>query len=71
MTEIDIPNTYEEWLNLLKSHANDVLSRERIDKRIKELSNLNNTETIQFCNLYGDEHRQRVIEWFKRAAEEL
>lgn len=70
MIEVTIPNTYEEWLGLLKSHAKDVLSEKSIEERVKALSNSNNPETIQFRSLYGDEHRQKIVAWFKRAAQE-
>jgi hypothetical protein len=71
MTEGVIPNTYEEWLDLMKSKAKEVLSRESIEARIKVLSNSNHAETIQFRHLYGDEHWQKVLSWFNRAAQEF
>ncbi|BBM86404.1 hypothetical protein [Candidatus Uabimicrobium amorphum] len=70
MTEVVIPNTYEEWLILVKSKVPEVLSKKSIEKRIQVLSNSNNSEAVEFRDLYGDEHRQRVVSWFRRALRE-
>ena len=71
MKDIIVPDTYNEWLILLKSNAPSVLSRKSIQERIKVLSNASNTETKQFCDLYGDAYRQKVVAWFQRAAREF
>jgi hypothetical protein len=65
-----IPLDYAEWRRCIEVDCGLVLSPTYIDERVAELSDTSHFRTAQFTRLYGDGHRQRVLEWFARARRE-
>jgi hypothetical protein len=62
-----IPKTFEEWRHCIEIDCGLKLTPEFIAERIAELSDVNHERTRQYVRLYGEAHRQRVLEWFERA----
>jgi hypothetical protein len=65
-----IPQTYDEWRHCIEVECGIPLTAEFLAVRIAILSAAEAEETRHFRKLYGDEHWQRVLSWFRRAAEE-
>jgi len=65
-----IPQTYEAWRHCIEVGCAIPLTAEFLAGRIRVLTQGEAEETLRFRKLYGDEHWQRVLHWFRRAAEE-
>ncbi len=68
MTTIEIPTSYEEWLDCIVVKCKIPLTPEFARQRIAALGDAKSPETVKFVKLYGEAHRARVIEWFRRVA---
>lgn len=62
-----IPQTYDEWRHCIEVDCGLRLTPGFIAERIAELSDADHERTRQYVRLYGEAHRQRVLEWFERA----
>lgn len=62
-----IPRTYDEWRHCIEVDCGLQLTPAFIAERIAELANTEHERTRQYVRLYGEAHRQRVIEWFEQA----
>ncbi len=59
-----MPKTYDEWKKCIVKDCKIDLTKQFAEKRIFELKNSENTDTVKFINLYGKDHYLKVIEWF-------
>ena len=66
-----IPATYEQWRNCIEVHCNILLIQPYIGKRLTELQDGKHAKTREFARRYGTDHLQRIIAWFRRAADEF
>lgn len=71
MSMVELCDSYEEWKHCITVLCDIPLSADYVEKRIAALSDKRDTTTDRFVQLYGDAHRLRTIQWFKRAQEEL
>ena len=66
-----IPQTFEQWKYCIEVECRLELTASFIDERIASLQNNKDLYTQQFLKLYGQEHFQRVLGWFKQARESV
>ncbi|MEL7118395.1 MAG: hypothetical protein AAFO07_03110 [Bacteroidota bacterium] len=64
-----LSRTFEEWKNCITVDCKIKLTKDFIQKRLKVYENRKNPETRKFIELYGEDHLNNVIYWFKRAGE--
>lgn len=69
-TEV-IPSSYEAWRNCITIRCGIKLTESYIESRLLELEQTDHSKTQEFERLYGSDHLQRTISWFRRASEEL
>jgi len=69
-TEV-IPSSYEAWRDCITIRCGIPLTESYIQSRLKELNRTDHPKTREFLRLYGSDHLQRTISWFRRAGEEL
>jgi len=65
-----IPQTYPDWLRCITTDCGIRLTPEFIAERLRELSDEKHPKTIEFTRLYGQQHMENVIHWFKKAQTE-
>ena len=65
-----IPKTYQQWRHCIEVLGEVELTAAYISKRLAILEDDQHIENKNFSKLYGDEHLQRTVEWFRRAANE-
>lgn len=65
-----IPTSYDEWRHCITEICKIALTPTYIQERLQALRNPNDRMTARFQQLYGNEHLERVIGWFERAAAE-
>ena len=66
-----IPVTYKEWRYCIEIVGEVKLTPTYIEERLATLQDTQRAETKTFAKLYGEEHLQRTVDWFRRAASEL
>ena len=66
-----IPASYEQWRECIEVRCKIQLTAAFINERLKELQDGGNSRTQTFAKLYGAEHLQNTITWFRQAQEEL
>ena len=72
MNDNDVfPTTYEQWRHCVEVLGRIRLTPSYISQRLAEIQNDKHAKTREFAELYGTEHLQRTIAWFRRAADEL
>ena len=72
--EIKLPglcDSYEDWKHCITVKCKISLTADFLEQRIKALSKTSDPQTARFVEIYGDGHRARTLEWFKRAKTEL
>ena len=60
--------SHKEWHDCITEKCGIQLTLEYIQQRLKVLENISHPETLKFKELYGDEHLQMVISWFRKTA---
>lgn len=66
-----IPNTYEQWRDLIEIRCGIQLTPTYISERLTELQDDKHVRTKEFAKRYGADQLQRTITWFRRAADQL
>lgn len=66
-----MPENYSDWQQSITGVCQIKLTPEFVNQRLHELKNDKNRNTKEFVKLYGEEHLERVTEWFERAKEEV
>ncbi|HAY82732.1 MAG TPA: hypothetical protein DCY79_23230 [Planctomycetaceae bacterium] len=66
-----IPASYKEWRHCIEVRGRIRLTPSYIRQRLSEIQDDEHVKTKEFVRLYGREHLQRIIAWFRRAAEEM
>lgn len=62
-----IPETYEQWRYCIEVLGENRLTNSYLDQRLSILENKNHEECRRFASIYGEEHLQRTVDWFRRA----
>ena len=71
MSDDVIPRSYEQWRNCIEVRCKIQLTPTYIRERLAELQDGKHKKTREFESLYGADHLERTIAWFRRAAEEM
>ncbi len=71
MSDDVIPSSYEQWRNCIEVRCKIRLTPAFIRERLAELQDDKQAKTREFARLYGVDHLQRTIAWFRRAADEM
>ena len=71
MSDDVIPRSYEQWRNCIEVRCKIRLTPTYIRERLAELLDAKHAKTREFARLYGAEHLERTITWFRRAADEM
>ena len=61
-----IPRTFEEWKNCIVNDCKINLTKSFAEKRLSVYENRKNPETKKFIELYGEQHLDNVIYWYKK-----
>jgi len=60
-----IPQTFDNWISCIVNDCKIDLTKEFASERLDIYQNVNNAETQKFISLYGKQHLQNIINWFK------
>ena len=60
-----IPQTYNEWKHCIVNGCKIYLTKEFAAQRLAIYTDPNNPETQKFVSLYGEQHLQNIIAWYK------
>ncbi|MFG0267419.1 MAG: hypothetical protein ACF8AM_20055 [Rhodopirellula sp. JB055] len=71
MSESIIPTSYEQWRHCIEVRCHIQLTPQYIDERLAELENTHHAKTREFAKLYGTDHLERTIGWFRQASHEV
>jgi hypothetical protein len=66
-----IPSSYPSWRYCITVECRIPLTAEFVAQRIDVLGQFNSEETLRFRRIYGDEHWQNVLAWFRQSQQEL
>jgi len=61
-----IPQTFNDWTNCIVNDCKINLTKEFAEKRLLVYQDSKNSETQKFISLYGDQHLQNIVNWFKK-----
>lgn len=64
------PNSYEQWRECIEVRCGVPLTADFISERLSELENGEHPKTKTFAKLYGADHLQNTIAWFRQASGE-
>ena len=66
--EVDlIPTSYSEWYECITVKCKIPMTRSFIQERLSILEDLNQKETKKFSSLYGEQHLNEVVSWYRLA----
>ena len=71
MSDAPMPRSYEQLRNCIEVCCKIRLTQTYIDERLTELQDAKHARNREFARLYGADHLQRTIAWFRRAADEM
>jgi len=63
---MQVPQNYLEWRKCIEVDCGILLSIPYCEQRIAKLSDKNDRETQRFLQLYGQEHTENILTWFKK-----
>lgn len=61
-----IPQTFEQWKNCIVNDCKISLTKDFAQQRLAVYQDPENKETQKFISLYGEQHLQSIINWFKQ-----
>lgn len=62
-----IPQTYAQWRHCIEVECGMALTPAYIDERLAVWCTPSHDEARRFAQLYGEEHRLHVQQWFEQA----
>ena len=71
MNDDVIPRSYEQWRHCIEVRCKIPLTPAYVHERLTELQDDKHARTREFARLYGADHLERTIAWFRRAANEM
>lgn len=71
MDDDAFPTSYEQWRHCIEVRGGIRLTQSYISKRLSEMEDDKHVKTREFSRLYGSDHLQRTIAWFRQAAGDL
>ena len=67
----ELPRTYGEWEYCITVKCGIALTQDYINERLRALLTTNDHATAKFVEMWGSEHHQKTVNWFKQAANEF
>ena len=67
----DLPRTYDEWKYCITFKCGIDLTEDYINERLNALSTMSDYGTAKFLEIWGPEHYQKTVKWFRQAANEF
>ncbi|MBY4673021.1 hypothetical protein K6W12_20515 [Burkholderia multivorans] len=64
-----IPQSFDAWQYCIEHECGIPLTPAFIQERLAILGDTAHAETQRFARLYGEAHRQRIVDWFAIALE--
>lgn len=61
-----IPQTFDQWKDCLINDCKIKLTKDFAKKRLEIYEKAENPETKKFVALYGSQHLENIIHWFKQ-----
>ncbi|NBC24719.1 MAG: hypothetical protein GVX78_03795 [Bacteroidetes bacterium] len=61
-----IPQNYEQWKKCIEKDCKINLTKEFAQERLSVYENSNNPERQQFISLYGEQHLNNIVKWYKK-----
>jgi hypothetical protein len=61
-----IPQTFEQWKNCIVNDCKIKPTKSFAEQRLAVYQDMKNKETQKFVSLYGEQHLQNIINWFKQ-----
>lgn len=61
-----IPTTFEEWYDCITRRCAIQMTKEFAKERLGVYMDSSHYETKKFIQLYGEQHLENVINWYKR-----
>lgn len=61
-----IPQTFNDWKNCIVNDCKIELTTHFAIQRLAVYEDRNNQETKKFVSLYGEQHLQNIINWYKQ-----
>lgn len=61
-----IPQTFEQWKNCIVNDCKINLTKDFAQQRLAVYQDKKNNETKKNVSLYGEQHLQNIINWFKK-----
>lgn len=61
-----IPGTFDEWKDCIVNDCKIKLTKEFAQGRLKVYENSGHPETKKFVEIYGKDHLNNVIYWYKK-----
>lgn len=61
-----IPQNFEEWKDCIVNDCKIKLTKDFAEKRLRVYQNGNHPETRKFIELYGRQHLNNIIYWYKK-----
>lgn len=71
MSTAIIPQTYQEWHHCITVICQQPLTLSYVEERITALNSSKDYMTKKFVQLYGESQRQKTLQWFEQAKNEL
>jgi hypothetical protein len=68
MTASELPTTYEAWFHCITVKCQIALTPAFARERIAAMGDARSAEVAKFVQMYGEPHRARVVEWYRRVA---
>jgi hypothetical protein len=65
-----LPADFPTWRNCIEVLCSTPLTRDFVERRIKEMRDTGDRGTQRFRKLYGEEHHDRVLGWFLQVQEQ-
>ncbi|MEM8734035.1 MAG: hypothetical protein AAGG44_07430, partial [Planctomycetota bacterium] len=63
--EVTIPASYNQWRHFIEVTCRIKLTKSFLDDRLAELQNGDHSKTKEFARLYGADHLERTVSWFR------
>ena len=63
--------TYEAWRHCIEVKCGIPLTQKFVHSRIEELNDVTNKHTAEFVKLYGEEYKNKIVEWFNQSISTL
>lgn len=60
-----IPQSFEQWKHCIENDCKINLTKEFAQQRLAVYQNSGHPETLKFRSLFGQQHLENTIKWFK------